>query len=269
MNIIDTHVHSSFSFDADNTPREMIERALELGVSSMTFTDHIDIAHYYGSFSKQSELMPRGAKEILSLRDEYKDRINIGFGAEISGFMHVPELSRKLIREFNFDYIIGAVHEVRNYEDFYYLNYNEINPNEILRLYFDEMLEMVQFADIDCIAHLTYPLRYITGDYKIQVDLNEYTDIIQEIFKTAAGRDLALEINTSGLRKAGFECLFPALEHVSLFKECGGSIITIGSDAHKTADIAANFKQATEVAEAAGFKQIAYFEKRKPIFVSI
>jgi histidinol-phosphatase (PHP family) len=269
MNIIDTHVHSAFSFDGENSPREMIERALELGLTALTFTDHIDVGNYYGSYYRQSELMPLGFREIPPLIEEYRGRISVGFGAELGQFMHNPELSRQLIAGFGFDFVIGSTHEVRGHEDFYYLDYRKENIPELLNLYFGEMLEIAQHADVDVLGHLTYFLRYITGGYNIAVDMSEYTEIIREIFTTAAGRGIGLEINTGGLRNAAYGKADPGLEQVKMFREAGGEIITIGSDAHRTSDLAAGFKDGAEIAKAAGFKQIAYFKKRKPTFVKL
>jgi histidinol-phosphatase (PHP family) len=269
MNIIDTHTHSSFSFDGENTPREMADRAAELGLSALTFTDHIDVNDYYGSNYKESELMPIAAVEIPKLKDEYSDRLKIGFGAEIGQYLHNPALARQLIKEFDLDYVIGSTHNVRAHNDFFYMDFHEENPEELLRLYFGEMLEIAESADTDVLGHLTYPLRYITGRDRIAVDMSRYTELIQEIFKAAANRGIGLEINTGGLRKQGYDKADPDIEYVRLFRECGGEIVTIGSDAHRTGDIAANFKQGAEIAKSAGFKQIAYFEKRKPIFVDL
>jgi histidinol-phosphatase (PHP family) len=213
--------------------------------------------------------MPLGAVEIPPLIEEYRGRINIGFGAEVGQFMHNPALSEKLIADFGFDFVIGSIHEVRGHEDFYYLNYHEQNIPELLRLYFGEMLEIAQHADVDVLGHLTYFLRYITGNYGIAVDMNLYTEIIQEIFKAATLRGIGLEINTGGLRKPKYGRADPDLEYVKMFRQTGGEIITIGSDAHRTSDLSADFKKGAEIAKAAGFKQIAYFEKRKPIFVDL
>jgi histidinol-phosphatase (PHP family) len=266
MNIIDTHVHTNFSFDGENSPREMLEKALELGLHAITFTDHIDVSNYYSKQYRQNELIPLAAREIPPLIEEYRGRINVGFGAEVGQFMHNSALSAQLIADFNFDFVIGATHEVRGHEDFYYLDYRRQNIPELLNLYFGEMLEIAQHADVDVLGHLTYFLRYITGGYNITVDMSEYTEIIQKIFKTAAHRGIGLEINTGGIRKSGYAKADPGVEYAKMFREAGGEIVTIGSDAHRTSDLAANFREGAEIAKAAGFRQIAYFEKRKPIF---
>ncbi|MCL1822581.1 MAG: histidinol-phosphatase HisJ family protein [Oscillospiraceae bacterium] len=271
MNIIDTHTHTNFSFDGENSPREMINCALESGLHALTFTDHIDVNDYYDSHYNQSRLMPLAAAEIPALIEIYADKIHIGFGAEIGQYIQNPALSKRLIAEFKLDYVIGSTHSIRGYKDFYYLDFKnkELEPEKIMQTYFEETLEMVENADIDVIGHLTYPLRYITGRNHIPVGMSKYTDIIQEIFKSAVRRNIGLEINTGGLRKPEYNKADPGLEYIKLFRELGGEIITIGSDAHRTTDLAAHFNAAAEIAESAGFKKIAYFIKRKPVFVGL
>ena len=246
----------------------MADKAVALGLSALTFTDHIDIDGYFGSDYRQSELMPEGVAQIRPLKEEYEGRIKIGLGAEIGQFMHRPELARSLIADFGLDYIIGSAHSVRGDDDFYYFNC-EKDPEKLLRQYFEEILEMTENADIDVIGHLTYPLRYITGRCSIEIDMNGYGELIRRTFTAAAQRGLGLEINTQGLRKREYGKADPGIEYVKLFRETGGEIITVGSDAHSAADIAANFKEGKDIAEAAGFKRIAYYENRKPVFINI
>ncbi|MCL2109247.1 MAG: histidinol-phosphatase HisJ family protein [Oscillospiraceae bacterium] len=270
MNIIDTHVHSNFSFDGDNSPREIIERALEMGLTALTFTDHIDLNGYHSNTEyNQAPLMAKALLEIPPLIEEYRDRISLGFGVEMGQIVQYPALANQLIAEFNFDYVIGSVHEVRGHKDFFCLDYTALDVPKLMGQYFAEVLETVQTADIDVIGHLTYPLRYITGDYKIYVNLDDYTDIIQEIFKAAIQRGIGLEINTSGLRKAGYTRTFPDLSLVKRFRNLGGEILTIGSDAHRISDLAAGYAEAAEIARGAGFAELAYFEGRRAKFTVI
>ena len=58
-------------------------------------------------------------------------------------------------------------------------------------------------------------------------------------------------------------------EMMELFREFGGKIISIGSDAHKVRDLGANIAEGTELAKAAGFNEICYFKKRQPVFIKI
>ena len=60
-----------------------------------------------------------------------------------------------------------------------------------------------------------------------------------------------------------------ALDLVALYKALGGEILTIGSDAHCTADIGRDIYAGVEMAQAAGFKYLTYFKKHEPKFIKI
>ena len=49
-------------------------------------------------------------------------------------------------------------------------------------------------------------------------------------------------------------------------KELGGEIITIGSDAHTTKDVGAEYDKARELLKETGFKYFTTFTNRKPDF---
>ena len=68
---------------------------------------------------------------------------------------------RKNAAEFYFDFTIASVHNLRGMDDFYYIDFNEVSVDEILKLYFAELAETAGFEHFDTLAHLTYPLRYI------------------------------------------------------------------------------------------------------------
>ena len=138
----------------------------------------------------------------------------------------------------------------------------------LLDKYFEEMLLLSKWNGFDTLAHLTYPLRYIMGNYGIKVDLKKYDGIVDEIFKTVIGNGKALEINTSGLRQK-IGVTMPTVDYVRRFKELGGELLTIGSDAHFTEHVDAGINEGFAIAQAAGFEYVTYFEKHKPVMVKI
>ena len=79
---------------------------------------------------------------------------------------------------------------------------------------------------------------------------------------------MGIEINVSGLRQKYGKPL-PDLGYVKLYKALGGEILTIGSDAHCTADIGRDISAGVEMAQAAGFKYLTYFKKHEPKFIKI
>jgi histidinol-phosphatase (PHP family) len=83
-----------------------------------------------------------------------------------------------------------------------------------------------------------------------------------------ADKGIALEINTSGLRQP-MGVTLPDLELVRRFREPGGEMITVGSDAHFPVHVGANIKDGIQVAKQAGFRHIAVFREGKAEMLSI
>ncbi|MEG2039367.1 MAG: hypothetical protein RRZ73_06540 [Oscillospiraceae bacterium] len=81
-------------------------------------------------------------------------------------------------------------------------------------------------------------------------------------------KGIALEINTSGYRQA-YGKPMPAMEHLTLYKDLGGELITIGADSHRIQDIAEGVTNGLELAQQAGFNYITYYKNRKPLFLPI
>ena len=82
-------------------------------------------------------------------------------------------------------------------------------------------------------------------------------------YKTLADKNLALEINTAGLRREIGQTS-PTLEYVKLFRELGGELLTFGSDAHRAQDLGAGLDVAIDMAKEAGFSHFAFYKKREP-----
>jgi histidinol-phosphatase (PHP family) len=53
------------------------------------------------------------------------------------------------------------------------------------------------------------------------------------------------------------------------YREMGGTLVTIGSDAHKAAQVGCQFDEAVNILRNCGFTHYAYYVKRKPKFVKI
>ena len=140
--------------------------------------------------------------------------------------------------------------------------------NNLLERYFAEIYDMCKWGKFDVLGHLTYCLRYMKIRNGITPNMKIFEEIIAESLRTLADKGKGIEINTSGIRQ-GAGATFPSLRYIRLFRELGGKIISIGSDAHKVRDLGANIAEGTELARAAGFNEICYFKKRKPVFIKI
>lgn len=265
----DLHTHSTFSFDGTATVREMAEKAISLGMEVLALTEHIDVNEYYCDEFRMHELIPLAAREMPSLIEEFSGKITLLYGVELAQAHRYKALTERLLGEYPFDYIIGSLHAVRGQADFYVLDYPRLDINALFAQYFDEILAMLEYGRLDTIGHLTYPLRYITGRCRIAVDLGIHRDKIAAVFTAAAKKDIAVEVNTGGLRATGYGKLDPHEEFLALYRECGGRLICFGSDAHRVKDLGAGIPEAVEAAKRAGFREGVYFVKRKPYFYDL
>lgn len=281
--LADLHTHTNFSPDAESTPEQMCGRAAELGLAAYAITDHCDCNFWYplenceSTTATDAEMYGAGKYANASidcqtaLKEKYSGRLNLLCGIELGQPLQNPERAEEIASRPELDFIIGSHHQNAGENDFYWIEYDKLDSSEIYRLlddYFCQVYEMSKWGKFDVLGHLTYPLRYICGEYGIDIDMKRYDDVIREIFCTLIHSGKGIEINTSGLRQK-YGLTFPTLDYIKLYRELGGEIITLGSDAHCAADIGKGIFEGAELAKAAGFKYISYFKERKPTFMRL
>lgn len=264
-NIVDVHTHSIHSFDGNDPVEELCQSAIEKGAKVIAITDHCDID---GADMDPDELCPAQLKDINYCIDKYSDKIEILKGIEIGQGIYRKKETETLLNKYDYDFVLGSLHNLENMEDFFFLDYKNYDIDELLTRYFDGLLELCKWGAFDSLAHLTYPLRYIVAREKIDVDMNKYSDVCDAIFEELIKNDKALEINTSGLFMDMKDTL-PNISFVKRYKELGGKYITLGSDSHYANRICQGIEQGFDIARAAGFDFVTVFEKRQPRLIEI
>ena len=99
-------------------------------------------------------------------------------------------------------------------------------------------------------------------------DPAKYQKKIDQILSLLAEKDKALEINTSGLRQK-LKRTLPDESIVMRYKELGGKLITIGSDAHYAKHLGLGIGKAMDMAKRCGFDSVALFQSRNPMEIPI
>lgn len=98
--------------------------------------------------------------------------------------------------------------------------------------------------------------------------MTRYSEIIDEILITLIRSGKSLEINTAGLRQP-IGVTSPDESIVRRYKQLGGEMITVGSDAHFAEHLGAGIEQGYELALRCGFDKIALYQNRTPTLVPI
>jgi len=254
----DYHMHSRFSEDGDDTPEAMCERAVELGIPEIGFSEHWDVGTY--------ETNPRFFKpepwyaELERLRKLFAGRLVIRAGIEIAEPHLYPQETAEVLGRVPFDYAIGSVHFVGPNFMFDGEYFRKHDADEVYGRYFAELEKMVQTAEIDIVAHFDVPAR--TGKPIFGYDPTRYENTIRSALKTIIERGLALDINVSGLRKPA-QIIMPDLRILNWYAEMGGQRVTLGSDAHRLPEVSLHLDKAIEAIQSVGITQLTQFEHRQ------
>ena len=120
---------------------------------------------------------------------------------------------------------------------------------------------MLGYEYFDIICHLDLPKKF-GGNLSPSFD-----DRLADLLSKTAGRNLAIEVNTSGYDHAAAEA-YPS-PHILATLNQTGIAVTIGSDAHRPEEIGRHFGRATEMLQSAGIGHLTVFTARRPSQVPI
>ncbi len=263
----DYHMHTTYSPDASNTIQQMIEKAIQLGLSEIALTDHVDFIpdgrrpDNYIDYNKYIE-------ELKQHKARYGDKINIILGVELGVEPQLKDKLEKFASSFPFEFIIGSSHNTHQQDLWLKTFYENKDKKTAYSQHLEEILENVKTLDcFDVYGHLDYISRYGTYEDKT-LRYAEFSDHLDEIFKTLIYRGKGIEVNTSGY-KYGFNRPHPDKDILEAYKRLGGEILTIGSDSHCTSTLAGSFDKTEAILKQVGFKYYTLFRDRKPVMVAL
>lgn len=265
--IADSHLHSSFSGDSHTPMKDMIEQALKLGLKEMCFTEHMDFDFVYTEDEPEEKFEVNTDAylyDLLRYRNEYDGRIKINFGIELGMQTTCQRKNLMYTKQYDFDFIIASSH-LCNGKDPYLRDsfFGGRDEKDAWREYFDYIFECLRgFENFDVYGHLDYVLRYGPNRNRDFV-FDEFREPIDRILKKLIENGKGIEANTSGY-KYELGGPNPSFDILKRYRELGGEIITIGSDAHDTAQMAYCFDKVAELLKAAGFEYYCVFENRLP-----
>lgn len=266
MYLTDYHSHSSCSHDGHVTMHVMAEAACKLGISELCITDHCDLLDGEGGWSPAYDWAPV-LEQYAEAKDTLRGRMEVKLGVELGNASVDWAAARTALAQPALDFVIGSIHcwAVENGgTDYYFGTYD--TPEKCARTledYFGQMEELVSAPDCyDVLGHIIYPIRYMNRDGQ-NPSLAPYEECIRAILRRAAEQGRGMEVNT--YRGRTIEEYRPLL---NWFKECGGEVVTVGSDAHQTEQLAGH-REAYALLEDCGFRYVATFEKRKPRMIKL
>lgn len=257
----DMHTHSRNSHDSKTPVADSAKICQAKGLAGFAVTDHLDVQHYHGQ--DISSHIADSAREVEAAAQAYTGQMKILRGVEIGEGIWHEDYVTDLLKKQNFDVVLGSVHAVR-YKDMHMaysgIDFSVMSEEDLhgyLSLYFDEVMTMLDTIPCDIVTHLTCPLRYINEKYKRGVDITRYEPQIEAILRRIIDRALVLEVNTS--------CdafYMPDEWIVKKYRDMGGCLASLGSDAHISQNLGKSFDNALDLLRRLGFRHCYYFEDR-------
>ena len=272
--LADYHVHTGFSDDSTYPLERVARDALRLNLDEVCFTEHVD----YGVKPEWDH--PEGARfedghpvtncpyeayleELGRVRDQLGDRICLRAGLELGVQTTTLDQNRALARRLadRLDFVICSIHQVGNLEYWNGDFQRGRSQREINDAYYGELLGVVEsFRDYSVLGHLDLIRRYDPfGDYPFE----NVRDVVAEILRRVIADGKGIEVNTSGIRY-GLGDFQPSRQVLELYRDLGGTVVTVGSDSHAPEHLGSYLRLAYRELEELGFAGVSTYEAGEP-----
>lgn len=279
--LTDVHTHSTFSPDGISPLKEMVDTAVEQGVTFYGVSEHINydlwVAEQEGRIPPEKYTDEEAYFHTARhLQEDYAGVINLLVGAEF-GYSDNPRalaMYQELIQKHRPDFVVNSIHALDGVDYWNGTTFFKIvdgkkverNKDEVYKEYLGLVLRSVQAEyDFDIIAHIGYPTRYAPYADK-SMPYERYANEIDAVLKEIIARGKILEINASGEDMAW---TLPPRKVVQRYFDLGGRKISYASDAHSTKRVLNNRKETMAMLKEIGFTYITVPCKGEHIKVEI
>jgi len=272
--VIDYHIHTQHSIDAAGTISEYCERALQIGLKEICFTNHCELdperndsfIRFNGereSFSRKGLL--RMQEVIFEERGRYKHQgLAVKFGIEVGFYQGIEQKLNEMFKGVQLDFIIGAIHCLDHIcidssrECGQYFKQHDVL--QLIENYYAAVVQLIESRMFDSLAHIDVYKKYGRNHYGHDI-YNPSPDLTSSIFHLIKNNHIALEINTAGMRFMNE--FYPAPALMGLAREHDLDLITIGSDSHKPEDLGKDVSRAIQYLKTFGFEYLCTFDRRE------
>ena len=227
----DSHIHSDNTSHAMDPIVKICEKAVNLNFYSISILDscECDLSHE----RDYEKSLKQSFFEVKKAQSSFKNELNIFSGIELGD-----------------------------------IDYSENDIYDILDMYFNEILEVIEFGHFDSLAHFNYPIKYITKCFGIKLKTEKICQKVRMVLDHLVKSNKALEISSSP-DFSGDNSILSNENLLTEFKNLGGKYITIGSGAHKCSHMGKNLDNVFNLILNSGFDKFTIFKNRIPIMLPI
>ncbi|HWW02230.1 MAG TPA: histidinol-phosphatase HisJ family protein [Candidatus Acidoferrum sp.] len=261
----DYHMHTPLCRHATGEPVDLAAQALKLGLSEIGFSDHNPMPRDdFDDWRMRAADLDLYVEKVQQARHEYP-QLAIKLALEVDYIPGYEGWVRDLAARHPWDYLIGSVHYVSPswaIDSPHQLSeWKNHEPLEVWTAYFERLTMAAESGLFDILGHADLCKKFCF------VPREDCAHLFRRFLEAARRHDVAMELNTAGLRKDCKE-IYPSPQIVRMAAQTGVAI-TFGSDAHAPAEVGLNWAEALDLARSAGYTQSCRFTKRRREMVDL
>lgn len=267
MQLYDQHLHSWNSFDCKTPPEENVLTAVGSGIRGLTFTEHFDTHpdEWPGCIYDDGRI----TAELAELRRKYpEDQVRIGKGIEVCWQPSRLDFILDFLSRHRFDVVLISVHWAGGRPVHVREGFDGLTGEEFILTYLQAVREATEAIaklkktgrqPFHVLGHLDFAKRYAKRYFDFEGPVHA-PELIDAILMNCLEAGLIPEINTSTLRNSMAEPM-PGPAVVRRYAELGGTMMSLGSDAHSSQYVGSHFDVALEIMRSAGLRHLAVFKE--------
>lgn len=258
----DQHLHSNYSFDSKENLEKYYKLASELGCSYFVTTEHIEFDSVFNrkDWTVDFDSMKKDLNNFSKKYPNVKPLLGVELGYRKDKLKEM----NNLIASQPFDVINMSIHDNGKHDYYMKKDFIELGVDKMLDIYFNNAIDGVKtFKDYDVLSHIDYGFKtaYTVNN---TLDIKNYKHYLVEIFNEVVKNNKVLEINYKVQKTINDDNHLLDLLHI--YKECGGTKLSLSSDAHFLEQLVDYYKEQEHyfnLIKQAGFKELYYFINRK------
>ena len=265
MYLADDHTHTRFSPDAHSSMTAMAQAAMAAGLDEICFTEHVEPLVW-------ATTQPRGdydweplSAAFAAAKEAAGDSIRVRLGIELGDApWNFAWCETMLERAPELDFVIGSIHTFSpaiGCDLFRFSPADEVEARAAMADYLGQVKKLARWGRFQVLGHLTLPLRYLNELRGFHLTFDGFEREIQEILRIVIDQGKGIEVNTNRGNAP-----LPDEKWLRMYRELGGEIITLGSDAHAPGAVGTAIRENQALLRRCGFTSFCTFCRRQPIW---
>jgi len=253
--LYESHSHTPLCQHAEGLPVDYAEAAWRAGFKGLIITCHCPLPDLHSEWVRMRPDQYETYHQLIAeAREQYAGRVDVRAGLESDYFPGVEPWLEELHARVPLHHVLGSVHpQIPEYQDSYY----DGDDFAFQRTYFEHLAMAAETGLFDTLAHPDLVKNMVGAHWRFSL-IEPY---IAESLDRIAATGVAMELNTSGRYKVVPE-MNPSPTMLGMMLERKIPVV-IGADAHVPERVGEGYREALQILQQVGYREISYFLNRE------